>query len=42
VRASQHAAGGDDSMWSSRHGQAPLDVSVDPPRGSGDRPGRKA
>jgi ribonuclease HI len=37
VRASQHAAGGDDSMWSSRHGQEPLDVSVDPPRGSGDR-----
>lgn len=37
VRASQHAATGDSSMWSSLHGQEPLDVSVDPPRGSGDR-----
>jgi ribonuclease HI len=38
VRASQHAAGGKASQWSSLQGaQERLDVSVDPPRGSGDR-----
>lgn len=37
VRASQHAATGDDSMWSSRHGSPMLDVSIDPPRSAGDR-----
>jgi ribonuclease HI len=37
VRASEHAAKGETSMWSSRHGSPLLDVTVDPPRGSGDR-----
>ena len=38
VRASHHAAGGTASQWSSLQGaQERLDVSVDPPRGSGDR-----
>ncbi|MFT4028498.1 MAG: ribonuclease H [Protaetiibacter sp.] len=38
VRASQHAAKGVASEWSSLHGaQERLDVSVDPPRSAGDR-----
>ncbi|MCS0498771.1 ribonuclease H family protein [Protaetiibacter mangrovi] len=42
VRASQHAAKGEESQWSSLGGVQPkLDVSVDPPRGAADRVGRR-
>lgn len=42
VRASQHAATGVASEWSSLQGAQPkLDVSVDPPRSAADRAGRR-
>jgi hypothetical protein len=37
VRASQHAAKGEELVWTSLRGLDPLDVSVDPPRSAGDR-----
>lgn len=37
VRASQHAAKGEELVWTSLRGLEPLDVSVDPPRSAGDR-----
>lgn len=37
VRAATHGAKGTESRWSSLDGQAPIDVSVDPPRSAQDR-----
>lgn len=36
VRASQHAAKGERLVWTSHRGLDPIDVAVDPPRGSSD------
>lgn len=42
VRASQHAAKGEELIWTSRRGLDLLDVSVDPPRSAADRVGGRA
>jgi ribonuclease HI len=36
VRASQHAAKGEQLVWTSLRGLDTLDVTVDPPRSAGD------
>ena len=41
VRAAQHAAKGEELIWTSHRGLEPLDVTVDPPRSAGDRVGRR-
>lgn len=38
VRASHHAADGKELIWASSRGLEPVDVTTDPPKGSGDRP----